>query len=398
MKTGNLVRLKIAILLEYSEGGIADYAHSQATALAARGVEVEVLCTPAFLQGRPVSYMARAILSSKSPSRNVIFKFPFCRNIALARAILKNIKTLHRYTTQQKPDAVLLHFSEYLAPLWAWRLRRIRRNGINLYSVLHDPSRDYCVGPRWWHELSVRAAFSALTAVFVHTLEPISVPKDIKAVWIPHGLYAFPPATKSREAVRRELGLPTTAKVLIAFGYIRDNKNLDLVIGSLAELQDVYLLVAGADQAGGNRPLSSYVALAEQLGCNDRCRWVSNFISRQEVANLFSASDLAVVTYSKKFVSASGALAIAAWFQVPFIASSGSKTMEDMVERYRLGVWVEPDSMDAISAGLRSWLEEGVTPDWEAFAEANSWTRNAQLVHEAIVAVTGRNWTSGNAL
>ena len=159
--------LKIAIFSEFSEGGIADYAHDQANALAARGLDVEVLCSPAFVDGRQIAYKARPILRDPLPRKK--HSYAIMRKLRLAATILHNERKLYAYLAERKPDAVLTHFSEYLAPLWVWRRRRLRRTGIAFYSVLHDPVRNYRVGPRWWHEWSVREAFSALDTVFVHT-------------------------------------------------------------------------------------------------------------------------------------------------------------------------------------------------------------------------------------
>ena len=69
--------------------------------------------------------------------------------------------------------------------------------------------------------------------------------------------------------------------------------------------------------------------------------------------------------------------------------------MEDLVRRFRLGVWVEPDSVDAIRDGLRDWMTNGIAPDWDGYNRENSWARNAELVHEAILATAGRRAGAG---
>jgi glycosyltransferase involved in cell wall biosynthesis len=376
--------MKLLIVAELSRGGIADYAHDQAEALAARDLDVDVLCSPEFLVAREYTYTAYPSLRELHPLDRQ--GSALLRKAKLATGIVKNVGRLTSHLARHRPDAVLMHFSEYLAPLWAWRLRAARRRGVTFHSVLHDPIRTYRIGPQWWHELSIKEAFSFLDTVFVHARESVPVPDPVKVVWVPHGVHHFPKAQRPRERVRRELAIPASAKLLTAFGYIRDNKNLDLVIRAICDIDDIYLLVAGSEQGGGQKPLSFYIDLAEKLGCADRCRWVTRFISAEEAANMLCASDLSVLTYSRSFVSSSGALGVTANYRLPCIISSGSPTTEALVRRYGLGIWVEPDSCEAIRAGIETWLREGVCADWQNYGTANSWAANAELVHQAALA------------
>lgn len=46
---------------------------------------------------------------------------------------------------------LMASYIEYLAPIWAPRLRNLSRSGIVFGAIVHDPVRDYVVGPSWWH-------------------------------------------------------------------------------------------------------------------------------------------------------------------------------------------------------------------------------------------------------
>jgi glycosyltransferase involved in cell wall biosynthesis len=290
-----------------------------------------------------------------------------------------------RIARQTQPDAVLTHFAEYLAPLWAWRFRQLSRSGIRLATVLHDPLRDHIVGPRWWHRWSVREAFSFIDLMFIHgEVDSPELPSKQRRVGLPHGTYDLVPADASRPVIRRDLDIPENAQVLISYGYVRDNKNLDLVLRAIAQFPDLWLIVAGAEQDGGNRPLAFYRALAEELGCGDRCRWLARFLDREETANLFAASDLNLLTYSSTFVSASGVLATAAYYRLPSLVSGGLASTRALIAYYGLGIWVEPDDEDAIVAGLRTWLAGRLTPDWDRYHQDHSWQRNAEIVAAAL--------------
>lgn len=370
--------MKLTIWSELAKGGIADYAHDQAAALAARGLDVEMLCPPSFLEGRSFTYPVKPVLRDLRPVNRSESRL--VRAWHLIAGLLANARTVAEHVARREPQAVLTHFSEYMAPLWAWRMRRLRARGISFHSVLHDPVRDHVVGPGWWHARSVRAAFGFLDTAFVHTRERVPVPSDVTVMWVPYGIHPFPDASRDRPTVRRELDIPDTAKLLTSFGYIRDNKNLDLIIRAIASLPDLYLLIAGSEQAGGNRPVAYYQALAEELGCADRCRWLIRFVSAEETADLMSASDLSLLVYSRSFVSSSAALGVTTNYRLPCLISSGSKTTEEMVRDYQLGVWVEPDSADSIRIGLQQWLAGDLEPDWEGYSREHSWARNAEIV------------------
>lgn len=376
--------MKLTIWSELATGGIADYAHDQAAALAERGINVEMLCPPSFMAGREFDYPVKPVLRDLRPAGRSDSRL--VRAWYLASGLVANARTVAAHVDARNPDAVLTHFSEYLAPLWAWRMRRLCQRGISFHSVLHDPVRNHVVGPGWWHERSVREAFSFLDTVFVHTRETVPVPPHVRAEWVPYGIHPFPDPIRTRAAVRDELAIPQDAKLLTSFGYIRNNKNLDLVIRAIAALPDIYIVVAGSEQAGGNRPLAFYQALAEELDCADRCRWLNRFISPEETADLMRASDLSLLVYSRSFVSSSAALGVTTNYRLPCLISSGSATTKAMVREYQLGVWVEPDSADSIRAGLLQWLAGGLRPNWESYTRDHCWARNAAIVDKTIMA------------
>lgn len=376
--------MKLCIFSELSRGGIADYAHEQATALRDRGIEVTLMCAPEFLLTRQPRYEVVPILQELRPLEGK--RSGLRRKAALVTGIVANANTLADDVKVRRYDAVLTHFGEYLAPLWAWKMRRLRAEGISFYSVLHDPVRDYIVGPRWWHERSVMEAYSFLDGVFVHSIERAHIPDHVAVEWIPHGIFNYPSPKLGRTSVRQALGLPLEKKIITAFGYIRDNKNLDLVIRALTDLPDIHLVVAGTEQGGGNKTLDFYRDLATDLGVANRCHWFNRFISSEETADLLSASDLSVLTYSSDFLSASAALGMSANYRLPCLISSGSSTTRQLVDDYRIGVWVEPDDVDAIRQGLRKWLAEGIQPRWEAYSFEQSWARNAEIIQQKIEA------------
>ena len=64
------------------------------------------------------------------------------------------------------------------------------------------------------------------------------------------------------------------------------------------------------------------------------------------------------------------------------MASAGAGNLKSVVERYKLGWFVEPDSLPALKSGMELALRAGINPRWDVYESDNSWQRNAQLVKE----------------
>jgi glycosyltransferase involved in cell wall biosynthesis len=191
--------------------------------------------------------------------------------------------------------------------------------------------------------------------------------------------------------------------VFLAFGQIRDGKNLDLFLRAMTHLpKHVKLLVAGKGDSGSSRPPEFYQKLAEELGVADRCRWDIRRIPEDEVGDFFAACDVVLVTYSAKFRSASGVLNAAVSARKPVLASSGSGPLKTVVKKYHLGVFVEPDATeetlrgaqmlpDAVSSSptqnldaRHSTLDTCIPAAWDQYELENSWDENARRVIEKL--------------
>jgi glycosyltransferase involved in cell wall biosynthesis len=374
--------MKILYFSPASYGGIADYAHEQANALVDLGVEVTLLCSPQYPTGRGEKYKIVPILKDIQPEQNI--KNKLFKKIHFAKVILANFTKLANYIEEHKFQYVLLgSYTEYLAPLWSNRLQKLAKNGVIFGAIVHDPVRNFVVGPLWWHRWSIACGYSFIREAFVHenikldTVKPIP---QLRTSVIPFGIYHFPKADKSREQMLTKLSIPLNAKVMLAFGHIRDNKNIDLVIRAISNFPSIYLIIAGKEQSSGQKSAALYQNLAQDIGVADRCCWQIGFIPDQEVANLFEAADLAVLTYSKTFRSASSALNTAANYGKPCIASAGESSLKSVVHKYNLGVWVEPDNLDTLVQGIKQWLDNPPNPQWEKYIQDNSWEKNTKLV------------------
>jgi glycosyltransferase involved in cell wall biosynthesis len=374
--------MKLLYYAPYSYGGLADYAHEQATALVNLGISVTVLCSPNYPGDRSTNYTCLPILREIKPDRPLPNKL--LKAIHYTQALHRNIKTLAQIIREQSFQHVLfVSYGEYLAPLWSGELKRLAQQGVVFGAVIQEPVRDFVVGPLWWHRWSVASAYSFLRQAFVHeaiALDTVRPMPQLQTTVIPYGTHQFPAAEQSAEQVRQELQIPNRAKLLLAFGHIRDNKNLHLALDAMVDYPDIYLVVAGKCQSASQRPESFYQERAEALGIGDRCRWILDFISEEQAANLFTACDLVLLTYSARFRSASGVLNLAANYRKACLASAGQGSLQAVVQHYGLGIWVAPDDVDAIRQGFQDWLTHAPQPDWDRYFAENSWALNAQLV------------------
>lgn len=372
-------------------GGLADYAHEQANALVDSGVAVSMLTAAAHPALAACRYQVHHILADNKNDGGS----RLARKISRTKCLLGNFRILNREIQNGNYQAVLFGaYSEYMAPLWAGQFRALSRARVKFGAVVHDPVRDYVVGPRWWHRRSIAEGYSFLSEAFVHEeikLDTVNPVPKLRTTVIPHGPYCFPEPTMSRRQMREKFKIPDDAFVLLSFGHIRDSKNLDLAIRALQSLPSVYLLVAGKEQSSSQKPIGCYQELAQTLGVANRCHWMHGHVPENEIGNLFIASDLILLTYNKNFRSASGVLNTAVRYRRPCVASSGAGNLQSMVEQYNLGWFVAPDSLDALKAGIAMAASKGINPGWNAYELENSWRRNAQLVKERMFEPTANS-------
>lgn len=384
--------MKLLYYSPASYGGIADYAHEQANALVEAGADVHLLTTPNYPVGRGERYTILPNLqelSSEPMSRVPAIVRKSLKGIRYGTVTCSNVKTLIRTITQRSFEHVLFgSYSEYLAPLWANSLKRLAQQGITFGAIVHDPVRDFVVGPMWWHRWSIAKGYSFLREAFVHDaidLDTVHPMHQLRTTVIPHGPYQFPEPSLSREEMRSRLNLPNEAKVMLAFGHLRPNKNLDLVIRAMVEVPEIYLVVAGKETSSSQPLAPGYQTLAEELGVGDRIRWQIGFIPDEEVAHFFTISDLILLTYSRSFRSASGVLNTAVQYSKPCLASSGEGALASVIQTYNLGIWAPPDSSRTLIEGLEKWLMTPSIPEWETYFRENSWEMNATLTLNSLI-------------
>ncbi len=421
------MRRKLIYFAPETRGGLADYARAQAEAISREGVEVIFLTRPSFDRSKAVSFR---VIDGLKEERQNLSSFRWIRRYQQLQTLLQNLAILRGLILSLHVKEVLWSsFFEYGALFWADYFRGFHRHGVRMGVMLHDPVRDYQIGPSWWHLKSIKRASALFDCFFVHinrsksetkeisskkhslpdcapmefrlinfknTIElratKFSSPLDLctaplllkKIKHVPHGLYFFPSANRTREIIREEMKTKQEGRVWLLFGHLRDGKNLDRILEALKRFPEDTLWVIGKEQSTEQKSIQIYQEIAIHHGVAEQCRWIHTHLPESEVGNYFEACDGVLLTYSQNFHSSSGVLSHAVRYRRAVIASGGESTLTYEVQHYHLGVLIEADSTPAIEQALADWNPERLSPEWERYEADHSWEENAKIVLEGL--------------
>ncbi|MGH7437652.1 MAG: glycosyltransferase [Polyangiaceae bacterium] len=203
-------------------------------------------------------------------------------------------------------------------------------------------------GAHWLRRAAARCvdSFVAVSAATADTAraQHECVPRTLSVVINGADLSRFPAPAGAREAVRRELGVPLDARVLISIGRLVKEKNHALLLRAAAPLlrEDRRLIIVGD---GALRD-----ALGAQVRGMDAGRYVHMTGARRDVPALLAAADAFV------FSSDSEGLPIGlieAWAAGLPVVSTAVGGIVVAVEDGVTGLLVPPGDEPALSAGLR---------------------------------------------
>lgn len=366
----------------HSYGGIKTQSINQVIALSKLGVKIHFIC-PKDWQDHKLKKPSKMIYGL-IPQKNKKIRNKFFSKIFTAFKILYDNFFLIRYIGKSKVKYVIIgSFSEYLAPILIPFFKIKMKNNVKFGVVPLDPIRDYIVGPKWLHNKSVELAYSIFSEIYLHSKINLPINKTNfkqRINIIEHGPLIYPEYPNGRMETRKELGLAKNDKILLSFGFIRDNKNINLIIEALAYFDNLYLLVVGSEAPSGQKQTSEYKALAQKLGLQNRVHWVVEFVEDFKVRKFFDAADYVICTYSKTFVSESGLPNITAPLKKPILVSCGESALGDKVEKYSLGYRVKPDSKKEIIKGINYLLKDNLDGKWENYLENCTFKKNAEVV------------------
>jgi glycosyltransferase involved in cell wall biosynthesis len=343
------------------------YDHHLASALAARGHEVELLTSPFAFADPPEPDGYRRTELFLPLSGRLLRRAPrsWLRLPLKAVEYGPSVARLLARLRRSRPDVVHVQWLPLGRRdlLWASRLPRPRI--LTAHNVVPHSGEADAEGRR--------ALYAAFDRIVVHThagveqLARFGVPAE-RAVRIPHGTFDAPPAAAIE---------PPSGRTLLFFGLIRRYKGLDVLVRALTEVPDARLVVAGDPLD----PVGPVGALAEELGVADRIDWRLGYLAEDEVERLMREATLAVFPY-RSGGSASGALATALGHGRPAVVSD---VLGELVAEHGAGAVAPREDPGALAAAIRILLDDPAALEeayrgterarralsWEAIAEAH---------------------------
>jgi glycosyltransferase involved in cell wall biosynthesis len=187
--------------------------------------------------------------------------------------------------------------------------------------------------------------------------------------YVPYPVDLGETSTAGRSEARRRLGLPTNARILLAFGGTRLDKGVDLAVFALRHLPEfIHLLVAGRPVNFDARELSD---IAESQAVQDRLHLHLRFIEDEEVNTYFAAADVVLLPYRKAFSGQSGPLVRAAAMGIPIVSADNFVLLETINE-YNLGAVFPAENVQEMVTSILKVLEAPARPDTARFVTDHS--------------------------
>lgn len=243
-----------------------------------------------------------------------------------------------------KPKAVIFRYwTPFLAPVWVGIARKlsptITRIGLVDNWVAHEPKP--------WDNLLTRYfekkmhAFTTLSRSIKHQIEQTSE----KEIWAGfHPIDSNLPHKIAQPQARKLLKITPKTRLVLFFGLIRPYKGLDLLLNAMALHPTLHLLIVGESYESEKK----YRAIIDRKGLHKRVKWENRYVSIQEAAHFFSASDGVVLPYRK--ASQSGVISLAYQYETPLLVTDHDG-IADPIRADQTGVVCAPNEK-AIAEGI----------------------------------------------
>ncbi len=145
---------------------------------------------------------------------------------------------------------------------------------------------------------------------------------------IPHPLYSHFGEKSERTEAEKRLGIGHGKKNILFFGLIREYKGLDILLEAFGQLGDDYQLIVAGEPYGA---FDRYQEIISRLPSRDRIHLYLHYIKDSEVADYFSAADVAVLPY--RSATQSGISSVSYHFEVPMIVTDVGGLKETIGDR-----------------------------------------------------------------
>ncbi len=366
--------MRIAFLSPFYpfRGGIAQFGDSLYLALTSQN-EVKAFSFtrqyPGILFPGKTQYVSDSDMDRNIPVTRVLDSInPFTWN--------KTAKEIIKF----KPDIVLIsYWMPFFAPAFGKIAGLLKSKGIKIIGLMHNVIA---------HEK--RIGDEALTKYFFNKCDGFvllnrSSEKDLldlkpeaKYIIHSHPLYDHYGNKLDITRSREKLGIAKDKKVILFFGFIRDYKGLDILIESMTDLSDDFLLLIGGEVYGN---FKKYDELITSLDIRKKVNTQVRYIPENEIPLFFSAADVCVLPY--RTATQSGIVGIAYHFDLPVIVTDVGGLAE-MVEENRTGLIIDKPNSLLINEALKKYFSENLKEKFMSFIaeykSRHSWQNLAEEV------------------
>ena len=347
--------IRVLHYFAFPGGGIGRYVHELLSQMhTVPDLAVELACVPSY------HFLGNAPYPVWPGLRDITHPNPLRRRIRFAVNLVVN--PLRAIARAQATGAHILHLSTIPHVTFAFWRRRLDRTGIKLVATAHDVRRSQGLISLRYELEQLRRLYRRCEALFVHSEFQKKDLIDFAGVCpervyvVPHGPCYHGPPQADKETLRRRYGVPLEKQVVLFFGDIRPDKNLDLFLRAMVPYKDrLFLVVAGQVKHRDGKDGNYYKKLAAELGLEGAVLWRLEYIPNDEVPNYFEMCDWVAMPYSRRFTSQSGVLNVAMAHHRPVLVTA-TPTIVETFEIAKTGILAVPDDLDDLIVRIGEML------------------------------------------
>jgi glycosyltransferase involved in cell wall biosynthesis len=256
---------------------------------------------------------------------------------------------------RSRPEFALIYFSLYPAAdrrLVRWLARRGIRTIVCAHDVLplDDPEASAAVYNSLYSAAWRIIAFSDYAKRELISTLGVSPDKVATLYFGEEWNQPVQDSLDARNAARSLIAVKPDDKIVLCFGQIKKNKDLDQLFAAFAQVLDreplAKLFVVGRPRCDN---FHEYAAKVTALGIEAHVVFRPEHIDERDVETYFQAADLVVIPYTRLYQSA--VLPLACRFRKPVVATRVGNIPEVIQDGYS-GYLVPPGDADAMASAI----------------------------------------------
>lgn len=198
---------------------------------------------------------------------------------------------------------------------------------------------------------------------------------------------------KKNQELLSKYSVDTKRRIFLSFGSINERKNILNILSSLTLLNardqsNISFFLFGkclSEELKEN--IESLVARLKIDNPNIDIRINNRYSSEEEMAELFSLSDVILIPYLN-FYASSGVLGHAAKNNTPSIVSKNG-VMSEVVQEYKIGTTVDPSNLKSIAKQIKEYLDkEDITINGSNYVESHSKEAFSKVILSSLEKIT----------